>query len=155
VIDLLRAGETYSIVVEIDQPKGEADLEAALQTVKEFEDIKCSVNVKERKLVPLETIVVVTLEVAKGIAVAVFIKLLEKLWQEFKERSLSPKVHEIGAIQSLTEKYLLSMKAIEPTLIRRDDKGFYVKFVYRDKDGHRHIVMVSSFDLKILSYERK
>jgi len=153
---LLGIDETYSMVVEINQPNDEADLKVILQqTEKEFEGIKCRINVKERKLVPLETILVITLEVAKGIAAAVFIKLLEKLWQDFRQKGLTPQTHGLDPIQSFTEKYLLSMGVTELTLLRRDDKGLYVKFVFEDKKGYKHIVMVASFDLKILSYERK
>jgi hypothetical protein len=147
--------ETYSMVVEINQPDNETDLEAMLeQTEKEFMGIVYRINVKERKLVPLETVLIITLEVAKGIAVTVFIKFLEKLWQEFRKRDLTPQTQGLDAIQLFTERYLLSMGIREMTLLRRDDKGLYVKFVFSDKKGNKHIVAVASFDLKILSYER-
>lgn len=148
--------ETYSMVVEINQPDNEADLEAMLQqTEKEFMGIVYRINVKERKLVPLETVLIITLEVAKGIAATIFIKFLEKLWQEFRKRDLTPQIQGLDAIQLFTESYLLSMGVRELTLLRRDDKGLYVQFVFSDKKGNKHIVAVASFDLKILSYERK
>lgn len=149
-------GKTYSMTLKMNESRSEADLEKVLRQMEEkYKGITFDIKVAERKLVPLQFVLDVTIQVVTGLAAAAFIKFLERLWEELKEKELDPQTYGIDAIQSFSERYLKSIGVTEFTILERKDRGPYVQFVFEDKKGYRHFIVVASFDLKILKYEKK
>jgi hypothetical protein len=156
VMCLYEDNKTHSMTISINKPDGETSLEKVLrQTQKEFEGITFTCKAKEKKLVPFEIVLDVTIKVATGLAVAVLIKALEKLWKELNREELTPQAFGSGDIQASVERYLVSNGVADFKLLKRKDKGPYVEFVYKDGKGYEYMIVITSFDLKILSYERK
>jgi hypothetical protein len=144
------------MTLKMNESRSEADLEKVLRQMEEkYKGITFDIKVAERKLVPLQIVLDVTIQVVTGLAAAAFIKFLERLWEELKEKELDPQTYEIDAIQSFSERYLKSIGVTEFTILERKDRGPYVQFVFEDKKGYRHFIVVASFDLKILKYEKK
>jgi len=149
-------GEIYVIGLRMGKPGDEVYLEKLLsQMQKEFEGITFATKVTGKRLVPSEIIVDLTIKLTTGIAIAVFIKFLERLWGELGRQELTPHTFGPDDIQARAERYLLSIGISDFGVIRRIDKGPYVEFVFKDGKGHEHKVVITSFDLRILSYEKK
>jgi len=153
---LSEADKTHLLTLKVSEPSGEGKLETILkQMEKEFKGITFDIKPKEKKLAPLEIILDISIKVATGLGTAALIKFLERLWREFKRNELTPQIHGLDAVQSFAERYLQSIGVKEFKILMRKDKGPYVQFLFRDKKSCKHIIVVTTFDLKILTYERK
>lgn len=143
------------MVMKLCITNDEGDLTSALGDIeKEFAGITFETKVKDKKLVPLETIVDLTIKIGTGITIAVLTKLLDRIWQKFREKKIAIRSYEPEVIQNAVERYLLSNGINKFELLKRVDKGPYEEFVYGDK-RNQHLISIATFDLKILSYERK
>jgi len=146
----------YSVVLKT----GESDVEIALEETvqkmeKEFEDISFEINAKEKKLVPFELVLDITIKVASGVAVGLVIKCLERLWEELRKKRITPETQGMDSIQGSAERYLEAIGVTKFKILERKDKGPYVTFVFEDEEGDKHDLVVTSFDLKILHYRRE
>lgn len=148
-------GKKYTFSVEIETEKGESDLRKTLKDVQlEFNDVNFTLKAGGKELIPTEVIADVTIAIASTVTAEAVLRMLEKLWQRLKENKLNPKTAELDAIQSFAEGYLESIGVISFTLLKRINKGPYVKFTYRDKRKHLHIVDVASFKPQVINYEK-
>ena len=146
----------YSVVLKT----GESDVEIALEETvqkmeKEFEDISFEINAKEKKLVPFELVLDITIKVASGVAVGLVIKCLERLWEELRKKRITPETQGMDSIQGSAERYLEAIGVEQYKIVKRKDKGPYVIFVFQDEKGDKHRLFVTSFDLKIVDYRRE
>jgi len=147
---------TYAIVLKTDNPNVENDLVKTFEEIeKEFGNVDFSVNPKGKRLVPFETILDVTVKFASGVAVALIIKLLERLWEEFLNKKVSIQTQDIDVIQDKAERYLRSIGVTKFRTVERTDAGPYVTFVFKDNAGARHNLIVTTFDMKILQYKKQ
>jgi hypothetical protein len=153
---LAETSKEYTISVEVTTENGESDLRRTLKGMEaEFGNVTFTLKVDKRELIPLETIVDVTLRITSSLAAAIFLKMLEKLWQDLKKNKLVPRTAELDGVQSFAEKYLESIRVTGSTLLRRNDKGLYVRFTFRDSKRVLHILDVTSFEPQIVKYERR
>ena len=152
----MQEGETtYSLVLRTSQPDIPDTLRKTFDEIeKEFRNTRLGMNVKDKKLVPFELALDITVKVASGIAISLVIKLLERLWDEFRRKKVVPQIQGMDGIQGTAESYLRAIGVKEFKLMKRQDKGPYVTFAFEDEIGNRHTLLVTSFDLKILRYER-
>lgn len=142
--------------MKVSEPDIESSLEETFQKLnKEFENISFDINVKDRKLVPFELVLDITIKVASGIAASLVIKLLETLWEEFRKKKTVPETRGMDDIQSGAERYLEAIGVKQFKILERKDKGPYVIFVFKDEKGDKHRLVVTSFDLKIVDYRRE
>ena len=147
---------TYAIVLETDNPDVESALAETFQEIeKEFENVGFSVKAKGKRLVPFEAALDVTVTFASGVTVALIIKLLERLWEEFQKKKVTIQTQHMDVIQSNAEQYLRSIGVTKFKTLERIDAGPYVTFVFKDNAGARHNLIVTSFDIKILQYRRE
>ena len=142
--------------MKISEPDVEGSLEGTFQKLnEEFENISFDINIKEKKLVPFELVLDITIKVASGMAVGLVIKLLEKLWEELRKKKTVPETWGMDDIQSRAERYLEAIGVEQYKIVKRKDKGPYVIFVFQDEKGDKHRLFVTSFDLKIVDYRRE
>lgn len=152
---MAETGKKYTFSVEIDTEDGESDLRRTLKDVQlEFNGISFTLKAGGKQLIPTEVIVDVTIAIASTVTAGVILRMLEKLWQRLKENKLNPKTAELDAIQSFAEGYLESIGVTSFTILKRINKGPYVKFTYRDEKKHLHFVDVASFKPQVLNYEK-
>lgn len=142
----------YSIVLKSNTCDAESALTETFQKMKEFENISFDISVKGKKLVPFELVLDITVKIASGVAISIVIKMLEKLWEEFRKKKMTPETHEMDEIQTSAERYLRSIGVRKVHTLERKDKGPYVTFVFEDERGDKHNLIVTTFDLKILHY---
>jgi hypothetical protein len=146
----------YLLTLKVSESSGEVRLETILEQMeKEFKGITFGIKPKEKRLVPLEIILDISINVGAGFGTAALIKLLERLWRELKKNKLAPQTYGLDAVQSFAQRYLQSIGVKDFNILKRQDKGPYVQFLFGDKRNCKHIIAVTTFDLKILSYERK
>jgi hypothetical protein len=142
--------------LKISAPDDEVNLEKVLRHMEsEFNGITLKSKASGKELVPLEVVLDISIEIAAGIAAAVLIKFLERLWQELKQKGLTPQTYESDVVQSSAARYLLSNGVTNFRLLERKDKGPYVEFVFKDERGSKHFIVITSFDLKILRYKKR
>ena len=146
----------YSVVLKTSEADTESALSETFQKMeKEFENISFDINVKGKKLVPLELVLDITIKVASGVAVGLVIKCLERLWKEFRKKKMIPETQGMDIIQSRAEEYLRAIGVPKFKILNRKAKGLYVTFVFEDEEKSKHNLVVTSFDLKILHYRRE
>jgi len=157
VINLMQTDKrTHSIVLKTSQSDVEYALRETFQKMeKDFENISFDIRVKHKKLVPFELVLDITLKVASGVAVGLVIKCLERLWEEFRKKKITPEIQGMDEIQSSAERYLEAIEVTNFRILERKDKGSYVTFVFEDEKKNKHNLIVTSFDLKILHYRRE
>lgn len=157
MINLMHKDERiYSVVLKTSESDVESALEETVQKMeKEFENISFDINVKDKKLVPFELVLDITMKVASGVAVGLVIKCLERLWEEFRKKRMTPETQGMDSIQSSAERYLGAIGVTKFKILERKDRGPYVTFVFEDEEGDKHNLVVTSFDLKILHYRRE
>jgi len=145
----------YILTLENEQPL-EPNIEGIFETIKkEFEGISISSKPLKRELIPTEICLSITLSITADMSAAVTIKLLERLWQQLNKEKISAKTYPIDAVQSSAERYLIATGIRDFTLIKRQDKGPYVNFIFADKKGANYLFSITSFDLKIISFTKK
>jgi uncharacterized membrane protein len=157
VIDLDAQHErTFSIVLMTSDPDGESALKETFQKMQnEFQNASFGVSVKEKRLVPFEVALDITVKVASGVTVALVLKLLERLWKEFQKNKVTPQTQPVDGIQNKAEQYMRSIGVVKFKTLERKDTGPYVTFIFKDNDGAKHKLIVTSFDLKIVHYQKK
>jgi hypothetical protein len=153
---LAKINNNYIFSVETETENWEPDLRKALEDVQcEFNNIHFNLGTGKKRLIPVEGLIEITMVVGGTVAAEVTLRILERLWQRLKEHGLGMKTEVIDAVQSFAEEYLESIGVREYVLLRRTNKGPYVKFKYRDKKKYVHIVDVAAIKLQILNYEKK
>lgn len=122
---------------------------------KDFPLVDFKVTVKSRKVVPWEVVLDVAIEVAKGMALALVIKAFEKLWKEIKRNNITVKLEGLDKVQKKAESYLIGIGVTSFEVIRREDRGLYVFFIFKDYKENLHHLYVTSFDLRVIEYQRR
>lgn len=122
---------------------------------KDFPFVELEVTVKSRKVIPWEVVLDVAIDITKGIAVALVIKAFEKLWKEIKRNDIAVKLEGLDKAQKKAESYLIEIGVTNFEVIRREDRGLYVFLIFRDYKGNLHHIYVTSFDLRVIEYERR
>ena len=124
----------YSVVLKTKQPNTESALKDTFEKMeKEFGNISLGIDVRSKKLVPFELVLDITMTVASGVAVGVVIRLLERLWEEFRRKEMVPQTQGMDGIQSSAERYLRDIGVTKFKTLERKDKGPYVTFVFKDQ----------------------
>jgi hypothetical protein len=153
---LKKLNSTYSLTLSSNAPTAEFDLKEILLRIENaFPGISFTTEVGEKRLVPLEVVIDITIKIGVSIASVTFVKILEKLWKELKEKDITPRTQSIDVIQAFAERYLLSNGITDFKIISVRDKGPFVELLFKDKKGFKHFVVITSFDLKLLIYERQ
>jgi len=132
--------------------------ELVIDTFKKFREdfpfINFKVGVESRKVVPWEVVMDIAINVAKGIAVALVVKALEKLWKEIKRNDIAVKLEGLDTVQKKAESYLIEIGVTDFEVVRREDRGLYVFLIFRDHKGVYHYLRVTSFDSRVIDYRR-
>ena len=100
--------------------------------------------------------IVLTIAISFGakILATLFLKLLERLWERLKKIDASPDVHKIDEIVKIAEKRLFKLQIMDTKLIKFNDRGLYVHFMYKGKCEIHHLYYSKS-DLQLINYERE
>lgn len=147
---------TYSLLLKTNEPRIEPQLNKIFEQMeKEFGNISFDITIKDKRFIPFELVLDITIRVASGVAAAFVIKLLEKLWEELSEKKVIPDTKGMDDIQNSVERYLEAIGVGQFKTLQRKDKGPYVVFIFEDEKGGKHRVVITSFDFRILDYRRE
>jgi hypothetical protein len=141
-------------IVAHDPPQQEFVAKTFERLHEEFPSVDFKVAVKSRKVVPWEVVLEIAIDFAKGIAVTLVIKVLEKLWKEIKRNDIVVKLDEVDIVQKKAERYLTEIGITDFEVIKREDRGLYVLLIFRDNKGDHHRLRVTSFDSHVIDYRR-
>lgn len=147
--------EEFRFNVKIHDPNQQVTIKNILYDLrKDFPFIETDVNVKSKKLAPYEIILSIIISFVTGVAADLTLKLLERLQQKFKRSKISPEIKGLDRIQRKAENYLRQIGIVDFRIIRREDRGLYVFFIFKDHSGVAHHLYVTSFDLRVIEYKR-
>jgi len=121
----------------------------------EFPHVKLNSRVASKKLTPFEITLEIIINFGVGVASALVIKCLEKLWEEFEQSQISLQTQGLDAIQKKAEEYLRETGSVGFEILRRESRGPYVAFTFEDRKGQRHYLKISSSDLQIIEYTKR
>lgn len=148
-------GFRFRLNVKMQMPEHQEAIEKSLEDLMAiFPFAKTSIKIESKKLVPFEVVSSIAISFAVGISTKLAIRFFEELYKKLRSSDATPEVEGLDRIQEKAEKYLLEIGVKGFKIIRREDKGLYVFFIFRDRDGAEHHLYITSFDLHVIEYER-
>ena len=148
--------EKYYLLTKIYEPDQQTVIKEIFQNIeKEFPYVKLDSRVTSKKLTPLEITLEIAINFGTGVASVIILKCLEKLWDELKQNRISPETQGLDAIQKKAQEYLKEIGSTGFEILKRENRGPYVAFTFKDGKGQRHYLKISSSDLKVIEYTKR
>ena len=119
----------------------------------DFGELEIRIKAESKGIIPEEVIFVIAVTVTSKVLADVFLRFLEKLWSRLRNKGISPDIYTMDSVQKEAENYLLSLGIMDAKIIKREDRGLYVFFVFKSKRTS-HSIYVSNSDLRIIRYKR-
>jgi len=148
--------EEFHINIKIYDSKQQKAIENILADLrKDFPFMDINIDIKSRKLIPFEVSLEIVMKIVAEVATKLMIKFLKKLWEKFKQNGITPKIEGLDIVQKKAENYLREIGVLNFEILKREDKGLYVFFIFKDYTNILHHLYITSFDLRIIEYERR
>lgn len=148
------SAQQFNIRIEARDSKQQKDVANALDELRgDFPELKVRIEPESKELVPGEVVLIVVVTVASEVLAAVVLGFLDKFWNRLRNKGISPILSSLDSVQRTAEGYLLNMGITDYKIIRIENKGLYILFVFKAKDAS-HRVYISRSDMQIIRYER-
>jgi len=146
--------QVFNIKVEARNSKQQKDIANVMDELQEeFPELNVKIEPESRELVPGEVVLIVFVTVASEVLAVAVLRFLDKFWKRLKNRGVSPVLLNVDSVQREAESYLLGLGIADFKLIKREDRGLYVFFLFESK-GESHHLYISRSDKRIIKYER-
>jgi len=146
----------YSLIAQIHDPEQQKVINKILRDIqKEFSFAKFDSRTSSKKLIPFEIVMEITVSFGVGVGTALVIKCLEELWKKFEQNRISLRTQGLDAIQEKAQNYLREVGITDLKILRRENRGPYSLFVFKDEKGQRHHLKIASSDLCIIEYTKR
>lgn len=146
--------QEVSIRIEARDPKQQKDIASAINKLqKDYPELNVRIKPESEGLIPEEVVLIIFVTVTSEILATMVLRFLDKLWSSFRNKGISPSLLSPEVIQREAEKYVLDMGIVDFEVIKREDSGLYVLFVFKSKDAS-HRLYVSRSDMRIIKYEK-
>ena len=144
----------FNIRVEARDPNQQKDIAKALEELqRDFSELNVRIEAESKELVPGEVMLTISVAVASAVLAKVFLRFLDKLWDRLKTRGIKPILSSLDSVQRTAEDYLLNVGIGDFEIVKREDRGLYVFFVFKSKDAS-HRLYISKSDMSIIKYEK-
>lgn len=120
----------------------------------EFPQTEIEVTPESKKLIPGEIVLIIAINITSTIATGVLLRILDKLWEGLHQEDIQVKSSTLDQIQQKTENYLKAKNIVGFRIIKREDRGLYVRLTYKTTTSF-HMFNVSKSDLEIIKYEER
>ena len=145
----------FCLNIKTQKPEQQASIERSLKDLtKDFPFVDINIKPESKKLVPFEILSSIAISFAVGISAKLMIRFFEKLYKKLTDDGITPEIEGLDRIQKKAERYLIEIGVRDFEIIRREEKGLYVFFIFRDNTGAMHHLYITSFDLRVIEYKR-
>jgi hypothetical protein len=148
------SAQEFSISVEAQNPKQQKEIMSTIAKLqKEFSELHIKVDTESKELVPEEVLMIILVSVASEVLTKIVLGFLDKLWNDLKNKGISPTLSSLESIQGKAEKYLFDIGVVDFKIVKRESRGLYVFFLFKSKNAS-HRLYISSSDKRIIKYEK-
>jgi len=148
------SAQKFSIEIETRDLKQQKNAEILLDELRrDFKELDIGIKVESKGIVPEEALFIIAVTITSKVLADVFLRFLEKLWDRLKNKSISPNISNLDAVQKGAENYLLNLGILDAKITKREDRGLYVFFVFKSKKAS-HVIHISKSDLGIIKYTK-
>jgi len=148
------SAQEFNIKIKTRDLEQQKNTETVLDELRgDFGELEIRIKAESKGIIPEEVIFVIAVTVTSKVLADVFLRFLEKLWSRLRNKGISPDIYTMDSVQKEAENYLLSLGIMDAKIIKREDRGLYVFFVFKSKRTS-HSIYVSNSDLRIIRYKR-
>lgn len=148
------SAQEFNIRIEARDSNQQKDIANALAELRgDFPKLNVRIEPESKELVPGEVVLIVVVTVASEVLAAVVLRFLDRFCDRLKNKDISPILSSMDSVQREAENYLLNMGIVDYKIIRREDRGLYVFFMFKSKDASHHLY-ISRSDVRIIKYEK-